>query len=118
MHPYPGNWVAIGRAVVYYVWASHAFNAGINCRHCTSIYCRSDCEYSPDDVQSSGRVYVYNVPSKVPRHVLTGDGYFGQFGMSLDVGNPYVPGFDMLAIGGTALSRLIIFDTESSLLRV
>ena len=34
MHPYPGNWVAIGRAVVYYAWATHAFSAGIKCRHC------------------------------------------------------------------------------------
>ena len=32
-HPCSGNWVAIGRAVVYYSRAVHAFSAGIKCRH-------------------------------------------------------------------------------------
>ena len=30
----PGNWVAIGSAVVYHAQASHVFSAGIMCRHC------------------------------------------------------------------------------------
>ena len=34
MHTYPGNWVAIGRADVYYAWAAHTLSAGIKCRHC------------------------------------------------------------------------------------
>ena len=34
MHPYPGNWVAIKCAVVYYARAALAFSAGIKCRHC------------------------------------------------------------------------------------
>ena len=34
MHPFPGNWVAIGCAVTYNAWATHAFGAGIKCRHC------------------------------------------------------------------------------------
>ena len=34
IHPSPRNWVTIGRAVVYYAWAAHAFSAGIKCRHC------------------------------------------------------------------------------------
>ena len=29
MHPCPGNWVAIGCAVVYYARDAHAFSAGI-----------------------------------------------------------------------------------------
>ena len=37
MHPYPGNWLAIGRAVVYYAWAARAFSAGIKCRHCIGL---------------------------------------------------------------------------------
>ena len=37
MHPYPGNWMAIGRAVVYYAWATRTFSGGNNCRHCTSL---------------------------------------------------------------------------------
>ena len=36
MHPCPGDWVAIGRAVVYYARAAQAFSAGIKWRHCTS----------------------------------------------------------------------------------
>ena len=34
MHPCTGDRVAIGRAVVYYARAAHAFSAGIKCRHC------------------------------------------------------------------------------------
>ena len=34
MHPWPGNYVAIGRAVVYCARAAHAFSSGIRCRHC------------------------------------------------------------------------------------
>ena len=33
MHPCPGNWVAIGRTVVYNARADQAFSAGIKCRH-------------------------------------------------------------------------------------
>ena len=33
MNPCPGNWVAIGRVVVYYAQAAHTFSAGIKCRH-------------------------------------------------------------------------------------
>ena len=31
---YQGSWVAIGRSVVYYAMAAHAFSAEIECRHC------------------------------------------------------------------------------------
>ena len=37
MHPCPENCVAIGRAVVYYALAAHAFSAGIKCRHCSTV---------------------------------------------------------------------------------
>ena len=33
MQPCPENCVTIGRAVVYYARAAHAFSAGITCRH-------------------------------------------------------------------------------------
>ena len=36
VHPYPGTWLAIGRAVLYYARLAHAFSAGIKCRHCRS----------------------------------------------------------------------------------
>ena len=38
MQPCPGNWVSIGRVVVYCARAAHVFSAGIKCRHC--IYTR------------------------------------------------------------------------------
>ena len=38
VHPCPGNWVAIGHAVVYYALADQAFSAGIRLLHCTYIY--------------------------------------------------------------------------------
>ena len=34
MHLCPGNWVDIGRVLVYYAPAAHSFSAGITCRHC------------------------------------------------------------------------------------
>ena len=34
MHPCPGNWVAIGRAVVYHGRAAHTFSTGTKYRHC------------------------------------------------------------------------------------
>ena len=37
MHPCPGNWVAIGHAVVYHDRAAHAFSSGIKCRHCIPV---------------------------------------------------------------------------------
>ena len=37
MHPCPGSWVAIGRAVVYYGGASQAFSVEIKRWHCISL---------------------------------------------------------------------------------
>ena len=34
MHPCPGNWVTIGRAVVYYARAAQASSAEFKCRLC------------------------------------------------------------------------------------
>ena len=38
MHSSPKKWVAIGRAVLYYVWTADAFSAGIQCRQSTHTY--------------------------------------------------------------------------------
>ena len=35
MHSFLGNWVTIGRAVVYYSRAAQTLSAGIKCRHCS-----------------------------------------------------------------------------------
>ena len=32
-HQCPGNWVPMGLAVIYSVWAARAFSAEIKCRH-------------------------------------------------------------------------------------
>ena len=61
----PGNWVAIGSAVVYHAQAAHTFSAGSICRHCmyvcmyycmhVSMYtCMHVCMY----VYTYGRTYV------------------------------------------------------------
>ena len=42
MHPCQGNWVAIGRAVIYYAWAAQALRAGIKCRHSRFIVTQRD----------------------------------------------------------------------------
>ena len=34
-YPCPGNWMAIGFAVVYNDWAAQAFGVGIKCWHCS-----------------------------------------------------------------------------------
>ena len=47
MHPRPGNWMAIGCAIMYSAWSAHAFSAGIKCRDCI---CTS---------HSIGRVSIY-----------------------------------------------------------
>ena len=38
MHHSYGNWVVIGRAVMYYAWASHTFTAEMKCPHCMYTY--------------------------------------------------------------------------------
>ena len=45
-HPCSGNWMAIGRAVVRYVWAAHALSAGIKCRHCRELPLLACCRSS------------------------------------------------------------------------
>ena len=40
LHPCPGNWVAIRRAVAFYARAAHLFSAEINCRHCRARFRR------------------------------------------------------------------------------
>ena len=37
MHPCLGNWVAIGRAFVYYAQAARTLSVGINCLHCSWV---------------------------------------------------------------------------------
>ena len=48
MHLCQGNWVTIGRAVVYYAWAAHAFSTGVKCWHCIQV--RAQCQASPPAV--------------------------------------------------------------------
>ena len=38
MHPYPGKWVPIGCAVVYYAQAAKAFSAEFECWLCRRLW--------------------------------------------------------------------------------
>ena len=38
LHPCLGNWVAIGRPVVFHAQTAHAFSAGIKCRYCIEAW--------------------------------------------------------------------------------
>ena len=44
MYPCPGNWVAIGHAVVYYARVAQAFSAGIKFRHCMLSICNQEID--------------------------------------------------------------------------
>ena len=53
MHQCPGNWVAIGHAVVYYARAAHAFSAGIK-----YLYCRTDsCNICLQCIKTNPLIY-------------------------------------------------------------
>ena len=49
MHPWPGNWVAIGHVVVHYASAVRAFSAGVKYRHCITY--------------TSTRIYIATMPT-------------------------------------------------------
>ena len=62
MHPFPGNLVATGHAVMYYACGAHAFSAGIECQHCsiskidynmvcTTVQTFNSCTSRPDICQ-------------------------------------------------------------------
>ena len=51
MHLCPGNWVAIGHAVVYFAQAINAFSAGIKCWHCKLFLLGSYNGIIPHDLQ-------------------------------------------------------------------
>ena len=38
MHSFPGNWVAVGRAVVYYARTGHALSGGVKCWQCNYVH--------------------------------------------------------------------------------
>ena len=59
MHPCLGNWVAIGRVVVYYAQASQAFSAGIKWRHCMRIIAKTLASHLMIFHLSGHRTYIY-----------------------------------------------------------
>jgi len=50
-----------------------------------SRLCQDCSNYSPDDVQAVGRVYLFKYPTKTPVKVLNGTDEFEQFGYSFDL---------------------------------
>ena len=57
MHLCPGNWTAIGRAVVYYARTAYAFSTGIKWRHCSEGGIYND-EYIVTGLADKGGVIV------------------------------------------------------------
>lgn len=72
-----------------------------------------DCSYSKDDIQSVGRIYLFQFAltgTPQPLTTITGHKTFMKLGSSLAVGNPYNNSFvnkdnDMLAVSATTLSK-------------
>lgn len=72
-----------------------------------------DCSYSKDDIQSVGRIYLFQFAltgTPQPLTTITGHKTFMKLGSSLAVGNPYNDSFvnkdnDMLAVSATTLSK-------------
>ena len=52
-----GNWVAIGRVVVYYAKKAHAFSAGIKCRHCRMYFLTRSQSTQAGDRGKKGLAY-------------------------------------------------------------
>ena len=44
MYPCPGNWMAVGCAVVYYARTDHTLSAGIKCRNWKSVGLATSCD--------------------------------------------------------------------------
>lgn len=72
-----------------------------------------DCSYSKDDIQSVGRVYLFQYTLKgspQPLATITGHKTFMKLGSSLAVGNPYNnSNDDMLAVSAMTLSEFSFF---------
>ncbi|XP_022083635.1 phosphatidylinositol-glycan-specific phospholipase D-like [Acanthaster planci] len=70
-------------------------------RICTS----PDCEFSPDDIQSVGRLLVYDTKDLTkPVRNITGQKAFGKLGSSFGVGDPYGNGEEMLGVGADTVN--------------
>ena len=82
------------------------------------ICANKDCSYSKDDIQSVGRIYLFQFTLTVtpqPLTTITGHKTFMKLGSSLAVGNPYNNSFDnkdddMLAVSAMTLSKLLLFE--------
>ena len=71
-----------------------------------------DCSYSKDDIQSVGKVYLFQFTLKgspQPLATITGHKTFMKLGSSLAVGNPYSNSDDvMLAVSAMTLSEFLL----------
>ena len=56
--------MAIGRAVVYFAQAAHAFSAGINSRHCTCV-CSSELTLRERELSAiNGQILIYFISTE------------------------------------------------------
>ena len=67
MYPCPGNWMAIGPAVVYYARTAQTFSAGIKCQHCRSktamqsYHCHKLFPMPDTNWRGWSRIYIYHM---------------------------------------------------------
>ena len=80
------------------------------------ICANKDCSYSKDDIQSVGRIYLFQFTltgTPQPLATVTGHKTFMKLGSSLAVGNPYKNSFvnkdsDMLAVSAMTMSKFLL----------
>lgn len=79
-----------------------------------------NCSYSKDDIESVGRVYLFQftlTSSPQPLATITGHKTFMKLGSSLTVGNPYNNSYvnkdgDMLAVSAMTLSKFLQLNSK------
>lgn len=84
--------------------------------HFSRLCANKNCSYSKDDIQSVGRIYLFQFTltgSLQPLTTITGHKTFMKLGSSLAVGNPYSNSFvnkdnDMLAVSAMTLSKILL----------
>lgn len=84
--------------------------------HFLRLCANKNCSYSKDDIQSVGRIYLFQFTltgSLQPLTTITGHKTFMKLGSSLAVGNPYDNSFvnkdnDMLAVSAMTLSKILL----------
>ncbi len=68
----------------------------------------SQCSFSTNDVQSVGRLLVYNSTNMTkPVKILTGSEAFGKLSSSFAIGDPYKNGDELVGVGSDTIGESI-----------